>query len=350
VEIHGVDRPKRFQSRTEESQEIKYAIHPVTINADGAIVELEYMRFVNVHTEESATKHEHWISDTNDETDNSFDNRIHKLGLGRRFRARVTPEGKVVAAPSVRDELQLMLMAMGKLNKADRADAIDRIRSRFGKRSTVTTLDQIFSTYPEEKIGIGDCWKKPYLLNFTTATSGASWLKANSTSCLHDVAEEVGKDGENKPIKYHMTAEDHIYTIQANAKKTYDWIMQGTQNFTQTIDAETGWPKIQKTVLHYDGDHHFFLGLANRPSRLKMVMHYTVDSTSTIEIETDEWKPLVVKADPEIVDGDSENEQVRPNVDHHPLSERIDKEGELVHGADGPVRVETKLNETDPGG
>jgi len=65
IERRGIDRPKAQQKRIEESQEMKYTVHPVIVNANGATVDLIYDRFVTVHTRErgDGTDTYDWIED-----------------------------------------------------------------------------------------------------------------------------------------------------------------------------------------------------------------------------------------------------------------------------------------------
>jgi len=52
-----------------------------------------------------------------------------------------------VALPSVKQELERLRDELGDLTPDDDKYAREVIRERFGMRSTVTTLNQIFSTY-----------------------------------------------------------------------------------------------------------------------------------------------------------------------------------------------------------
>jgi len=106
---------------------------------------------VTVHTRErgDGTDTYDWIEDTS-HPNATFDDLEWKIlikGVGRRFRATVDPRGHVVALPSVKQELERLRDELGDLTPDDDKYAREVIRERFGMRSTVTTLNQIFSTY-----------------------------------------------------------------------------------------------------------------------------------------------------------------------------------------------------------
>ena len=306
---------------------MQYAIHPTIVRPDEAVVELSYTRVVNVHTMDKGKEHKDWIADTKHPDSRFIDQQILEQGIGRPFRATVSSRGEVTAdTAQIKAQLDRILEAVeseavqspdGPLSAKDRAYAIDQIRQRFGVRATATTLTQIFSIYPSATVGERDCWKQPWLLNFTTHDS-VQWLKADRSSCLRS----VGKAEQSGVVKEVFVVNDTapILTVTGNAAMTDVMRMSGTQNGTSVIVAETGWPMKLTTSLHYDGKHHFQLKKADGIHRF--VVLYTIDSTSETDVKVSGWTSSAAKAKM-TVKGDGPNGDIAPTRP----SEVIDDEG-----------------------